>query len=269
MDAPSQVGSNHKTLRLVRPSVVVLCGPAGCGKSTFAAKYFRPTQVISSDQCRALVCDDERDQRFQEQAFALLDFILDLRLDLNRLCVVDSTAITQSARWSLLERSRRHGVPCVAVLFDVSLETCLAHDRARPRMVGPAVVERQFQLFQQVKAGISDEGFEQVIVLREEHLDNVQVEIAFRPVVDRAGAPATARQARPVERRGPRPAPRPHGPRPMASEASPALGPGQSPSPADVTHPEPAVESNAPGAVTRSPESAMGAAQPSGHDGTS
>ncbi|HMD96543.1 MAG TPA: AAA family ATPase [Terriglobia bacterium] len=256
----------------MRPSVVVLCGPAGCGKSTFAAKYFRPTQVISSDQCRALVCDDERDQRFQEQAFALLDFILDLRLDLNRLCVVDSTAITQSARWSLLERSRRHGVPCVAVLFDVSLETCLAHDQARPRTVGPAIVERQFQLFQQVKAGISEEGFEQVIVLREEDLDNAQVEIAFRPVMDRAGASATAAHARPFERRSPRPATRLHGPRPAAGLASPAPAPEQSPSPADVTHPEPAAASNAPGAPGASRESAqaaMASVQPSGGDGTS
>src|ERR1043165_3362479 len=46
---------DEKVVRLFRPSVVVLCGPAGCGKSTFAARHFRPTQIISSDHCRALV----------------------------------------------------------------------------------------------------------------------------------------------------------------------------------------------------------------------
>jgi predicted kinase len=268
MDTLIQAGSNIKALRLVRPSVVVLCGPAGCGKSTFAAKYFRPTQVISSDQCRGIVCDDERDQRFQDHAFALLDFILDLRLDLNRLCVVDSTAITPSARRSLLERARQHGVPCVVVLFDVSLEACLAHDRVRPRTVGPNNVERQYQLFQQVKAGIGEEGFEHVIVLRGEDLNNVQVEIAFRPVMDRAGASFPARPARPSERRGTRRAPTQHRSRSTASEVLPAPARGQPGPPASMADPGPAAGSNGPGTVTSSAEAALGAAQPSGGDGT-
>ncbi|MGO9272325.1 MAG: AAA family ATPase [Terriglobia bacterium] len=255
MDTPSQAASNPKTLRLVRPSVVVLCGPAGCGKSTFAAKYFRPTQVISSDQCRALVCDDERDQRFQDQAFALLDFILDLRLDLNRFCVVDSTAITLAARRSLLERARHHGVPCVAVVFDVSLEACLAHDQARPRTVGPAIVERQYQVFQQVKVGIGEEGFDQVIMLHEEDLDDAQVEIAFRPVMDRGGGPPTARPTRPFERRGPRPTRREHRPRPAGPVALAAPAPGQPDSSADVAHSKPTAGSNGPGAVAERAES--------------
>jgi len=269
MDAPIQAASNLKTLRLVRPSVVVLCGPAGCGKSSFAAKHFRPSQVISSDQCRALVCDDERDQRFQDQAFALLDFILDLRLDLNRLCVVDSTAITLAARRSLLDRARHHGVPCVAVVFDVSLEACLAHDQARPRTVGPVIVERQYQVFQQVKAGIGEEGFEQVIVLHEDDLDHAQVEIAFRPVMDRAGAPSTARHARPFERRGPRPAPRHHGPEPKGTDVTPALASEQPGLPADIAQSTPGAGSIGPGAVAERAESAMAAGQSSGGDGTS
>ncbi len=69
--------SPPKVVRLVRPSVVVLCGPAACGKSTFAARHFRPTQIISSDHARALVCGDEHDQRFQTQAFALVHFLIE------------------------------------------------------------------------------------------------------------------------------------------------------------------------------------------------
>jgi protein phosphatase len=37
---------------------VVLVGPSGSGKSTFARTHFKPTEVVSSDQCRALVSDD-------------------------------------------------------------------------------------------------------------------------------------------------------------------------------------------------------------------
>lgn len=46
-------------------SLVVLCGPAGAGKSTFAGSVVRSnglasTTVVSSDACRVLLCDDPR-----------------------------------------------------------------------------------------------------------------------------------------------------------------------------------------------------------------
>lgn len=177
-----QERASQRTIRLVRPSVVVLCGPAACGKSTFAERHFRSTQVISSDRARALVCDDERDQRFQTQAFALLHFLIEQRLSINRLCVVDSTALTSQARRDLLELARKHQVPCVAILFDVPLEKCLERDQSRERSVGAAVIERQYQLFEQARAAIRQEGFDEIIELPDGALDKVDIEIRFRPV---------------------------------------------------------------------------------------
>ena len=179
----------EKTIRLLRPSVVVLCGPAACGKSTFAARHFRPTQIISSDHCRALVCDDEQDQRFQPQAFALLHFIIEQRLNINRLCVVDSTALTPPARKGLLDLARRYRVPCVALLFQTPLEVCLKRDSARERSVGQAVIEHQYDIFERAKSAIGQEGFDQVIELRDEELDRVRTEIVFRPVPRVAAVP--------------------------------------------------------------------------------
>lgn len=194
----------------MRPSVVVLSGPAACGKSTFAARHFRPTQIISSDHCRALVSDDEQDQRFQPQAFALLHAIIEQRLSINRMCVVDSTALTPAARRSLLELARKFRVPCVAVVFDVPLETCVARDRARAssdaksggRSVGESVIERQYQLFELAKSAIRQEGFDQVIELADADLDRVGIEVVFRPAPRQGLAPA-----RPEPRRYARPAP--------------------------------------------------------------
>jgi len=185
----SQEKAAERTIRLVRPSVVVLCGPAACGKSTFAQRHFRPTQVISSDWARAQVCDDERDQRYNAPAFALLHFLVEQRLGVNRLCVVDSTALTQQARRDLLDLARKSQVPCVALLFDVSLEKCVERDQGRERTVGRAVIERQHHFFEQAKAGIRQEGFDQVIELRDEDLEKVRIEIVFRPV-SRPAAPA-------------------------------------------------------------------------------
>lgn len=105
-NVPDNPVSGAKSLRVLRPSIVVLCGPAACGKSTFAKRHFRPTQIISSDWARGLVCDDERDQRFNTQAFALVHFLVEQRLTLNRLCVIDSTALTSQARKELLDLAR-------------------------------------------------------------------------------------------------------------------------------------------------------------------
>jgi len=178
--------SNERVLRLARPSIVVLCGPAGCGKSTFAANHFRPTQIISSDHCRALVCDDELDQRFQSHTFALLHFIVEERLSLNRLCVVDSTALTQSARRALVESAKKYRVPCVVLSFEIPLEACVARDQARGaqpsgRAVGRAIIERHYKMFEVAKSAILHEGFDRVESLRDEDCNKVRFEIVFRP----------------------------------------------------------------------------------------
>ena len=49
------------TIEIPDFALVVLIGATGSGKSTFAAKHFKPTEVISSDYCRGLVADDDDD----------------------------------------------------------------------------------------------------------------------------------------------------------------------------------------------------------------
>src|SRR5208337_1550846 len=144
--APEQTTNQRqeKRVRLVRPSIVLLCGPAACGKSTFAQRHFRPTQIISSDWARGRVCDDERDQRCNPQAFALVHFLIEQRLTVNRLCVVDSTALTTEARKDLLDLARKYHVPATLLLFNVPLQTCLERDEKRERTVGKVIIERQY-----------------------------------------------------------------------------------------------------------------------------
>jgi protein phosphatase len=209
MNPESVQNPGGKSLRLLRPSIVVLCGPSACGKSTFAKRHFRPTQIISSDWARALVCDDERDQRFSTQAFALVQFLVEQRLTLNRLCVVDSTALTNQARKDLLNLAQRCQVPTTLLLFNVPLETCVARDEKRERSVGRAVLERQYENFERSKDAIRQEGFGQVVEFAEGDLESVQIEILFRPIQrpQRAEANSTRRFERvpqPYDRRAAR-----------------------------------------------------------------
>src|SRR6201987_39580 len=61
-------------------SLVVLIGPSGCGKASFARAHFKPTQVLSSDFCPGLVSDDENAQPATKDAFEVLDFVAGKRL---------------------------------------------------------------------------------------------------------------------------------------------------------------------------------------------
>jgi protein phosphatase len=174
--------AEERIIRVLRPSVIVLCGPAGCGKSTFADRHFRPTHIISSDLCRRLVCDDEIDQRYHSQTFALLNFLIGQRLSINRLCVVDSTAVSQGARKCLLALGRKYRVRTELFIFDISLETCLERDRRRPRSVGPRVIGEQYRLFKQARESVRSEGFDEIVDLHAEDLQSVRFEILYRPI---------------------------------------------------------------------------------------
>jgi len=268
MDAesiPNAAKPSAKPVRLIRPSIVVLCGPAACGKSTFAERHFRPTQIISSDWARARVCDDDRDQRFNAQAFALVHFLLEQRLTLNRLCVVDSTALTATARKELLDLAKKLQVQIVAMLFDVPLETCVERDQKRERSVGRAVIERQYQIFEQAKAAIRQEGFDQVLELQDGDLDKVQIEIIFRPV---ARAPQRPQQSEPGSVRRPERPFAPSGPRTgrpgvagMRVRAALVVRPAQpTPAPRPATPPAPA--SPPPPAAAAAPTASPAAADP-------
>src|SRR5437016_4381781 len=88
-------------------SLVVLIGATGSGKSSFAAKHFRPTEVISSDYCRGLVGDDETDQSVTVDAFDLLRTIAEKRLKHRRLTVIDATNVRAADRRGWIEVARR------------------------------------------------------------------------------------------------------------------------------------------------------------------
>ena len=104
-------------------SLVVLIGATGSGKSSFARAHFAPSEVLSSDACRAMVSDDENDQSATGDAFDVLNFIAGKRLERGRLTVVDATNVQPEARRQLVTPGPRARRPA-------------GRDRARPSRAG-------------------------------------------------------------------------------------------------------------------------------------
>jgi protein phosphatase len=159
------------TTQFTRPGIaqgtlVVLVGPSGSGKSTFAQQHFKPTQIVSSDACRAIVADDEADQAATTAAFAVLHCIVEQRLRAGRITVVDATNVQAKARRPLLELAARYHRPCMAILFELPPLVCKERNRLRQdRVVGDFVVDRQCAQAPISEAVLSHEGFDPVIVL--------------------------------------------------------------------------------------------------------
>jgi protein phosphatase len=150
-------------------SLVVLIGPTGSGKSTFAARHFLPTEIISSDRCRALVADDETDQSATPDAFELVHAIAAKRLARRRLAVIDATNVRPEDRRQLVELARRYHALPTAIVFDLPEDLCLARNKGRPdRNIPGKVVRDHIQSLRRSLRGLDREGFRAVHVLRSE-----------------------------------------------------------------------------------------------------
>ncbi len=169
-------------MRVVLPSacLVILCGPAGSGKSTFAQRHFPETAIVSSDRCRAMLTDDEASISASADAFALFHQIIDTRLRLRRLTVADSTALHPDARSDLRRLARRWKIPVTIIVFDVPEQTAGRWDARRDRRVGRTVIHRQWQQLQQALQRIPHEGYDQVIILGEDDVARARVEVEGR-----------------------------------------------------------------------------------------
>ena len=132
------------TLTIPENALVLLIGAAGSGKSTFARKHFKTTEIVSSDALRAVVSGDEADQSASGDAFWLLRLITGMRLRRGKLTVIDATNVQAASRKSLLALASRNLRPAVAIVFKLPVTVCLERNAARPdRSVTPEIVEKQ------------------------------------------------------------------------------------------------------------------------------
>lgn len=162
-------------------SLILLFGASGAGKTTFAQQHFRPTEILSSDHFRAMVCDDENNQAVTATAFEALHKVLEARLTNRRLTVIDATNLTPKSRSPLLALAKRYHCPVLAMVLDLPLKTLLKRRKQRTdRTVPAAAVQSQHRLMHKNQGRLKGEGVkevhhlkgpEQIAALRFERID--------------------------------------------------------------------------------------------------
>ena len=148
------------TIHIPELSLVVLIGASSSGKSTFARKHFKPTEIVSSDYCRGVVSDDENSLTFSADAFELARFIVAKRLKNGLLTVIDATNVQESARKDWIRLAREHHVLPVAIVINTPEKILQQRSKDRTdRDLGAHVIPHQLSQMRRGLRYLKSEGF--------------------------------------------------------------------------------------------------------------
>lgn len=167
--------SNAEYIHVPNLSLVVLIGASSSGKSTFAKKHFKPTEIVSSDLCRAMVSDDENSLPASSDAFDLARYIVAKRLKNGLLTVIDATNVQENARKDWIKLAREFHVLPVAIVVNTPEKICTQRSKLRPdRDLGPHVIPHQISQLRRSLRFLKSEGFRNIIELTVEDTDNIK-----------------------------------------------------------------------------------------------
>jgi len=156
--------------------LVLLIGVSSAGKSSFAKKHFLSTEIISSDQCRAFVSDDENSLPATDDAFELLHYITEKRLKNKKLTVIDATNLHSFGRKKLLEIAARNYCQSVAIILDISEVVLKERHLARTdRNFELFVIDRQIRDFRTTLSELGSRNFKHVYKLNFSDIENAQI----------------------------------------------------------------------------------------------
>lgn len=147
-----------------RPSLILLVGIPGSGKTTYAENYIAEhnnTVHISSDQIRAELFGNEATQGDNNQVFALMQSRTIEALNNGQSVVYDATNVTRKDRSYIIALCPKF-VKIECHIVWAPIETCIERDASRDRTVGKAVIDKMLKRFQ---APYYDEGFNDITVI--------------------------------------------------------------------------------------------------------
>lgn len=147
------------------PSLVVLVGPSGGGKSTFCEAHFEPREVVSSDALRVEFTGSMERQDKNDVVFEEFHRRIAVKIQAGQRVVADATHLRDKDRRATAEVGLMLDVPVTYVVIDRSLEAKLQTGgwRLGVRMKGGmGLIETHNQTFQanekKILAGDNQKG---------------------------------------------------------------------------------------------------------------
>ncbi|RZM07275.1 MAG: polynucleotide kinase-phosphatase, partial [Pedobacter sp.] len=167
--------STNNTIKIPELALVVLIGATGSGKSSFARKHFKSTEIVSSDACRAIVSDDENNQASSADAFSLARYITGLRLKNGLVTVIDATNVQESSRKDWIKLAREYHCLPVAIVLNLPEKVCVQRNALRDdRNFGSHVIPQHVSQLKRSLKKLKLEGFRHIFELRsEEEVDAI------------------------------------------------------------------------------------------------
>lgn len=159
---PTEAGDHARGDWMSPPCVVVMVGASGSGKSTWSKARWPATSVLSSDELRVLLVDNENAQWANTQVFKVLEVAARARLELGRRVIVDATNARKEDRAQWRALAREFDVPCAAVWFDIGQEECEARQQTRERKVSARVISRQLEDLEGVSEQLTAEDWDMI-----------------------------------------------------------------------------------------------------------
>lgn len=147
-----------------RPSLIILCGIPGSGKSTYAKNYIERNSNaahLSSDAIRAELYGSESTQGNPAEVFGLMQKRAVEALNNGYDVIYDATNITRKDRQSIISVCPKFAkIECHIIWAPI--ETCIERDATRDRTVGKEVIDRMLKRFQ---APFFDEGLDSIKII--------------------------------------------------------------------------------------------------------
>lgn len=165
----------------MRPTVYMLVGPPGCGKSYYANKLSILTKgiILSSDSIRKELYGDESIQDNPNLVFDIRNKRMLEELDRGNSVILDSTNLSRKNRKNTIDLIKDKSIDIQAHIIFCPISLCIERDFNRDRAVGKDIILRMLKGF---KFPYYDEGFSKIKIIT--NVDDNQLLLDFRTSLD-------------------------------------------------------------------------------------